>query len=453
EPIFNDYIRRLYYVLYDRPEFDPLIALSFLVIGLITISIVDRFFKRRIPDIADNKLYPVLMVYFIYMVIRVAVLNDTSIKNGILIPPGGLMWNTFVLMFFAGAVVLEKKETLIKISFISVILGFLAAAWGIKQFHIGYMQGEQMWLDYLKAEGKFTTLFIAGVPRPFSTLKSPACFADFMLISIFSTLFLFTIKRVKIIWLLGILPMCYSILITSVRSNWFGFGAGLAFWFVFLRFKSPRGRLFAFIFICLVAVITNFTVDYFMERNQKLKQFSIVRLQQNTGNQEQKDLADIMIRSRATALHDPLGEYSMQHRLKLWGLVLRESVTRFQGILGFGMGTFDAHSYYFSILRCIGYPGLLLFLWLLYRTLKVGLQRFDSSEEFDDINIFRYLLTIIVLICVINLTGVHLSYHPADIYFWFFLGALVNCQWNREFLEQGSGGGSLGNDLLADQQS
>jgi len=51
---------------------------------------------------------------------------------------------------------------------------------------------------------------------------------------------------------------------------------------------------------------------------------------------------------------------------------------------------------------------------------------YETSFEAEEKLILRFMLTVVFVICVINLTGIHTSFHPADIYFWFFLGAMVN---------------------------
>jgi O-antigen ligase len=95
-----------------------------------------------------------------------------------------------------------------------------------------------------------------------------------------------------------------------------------------------------------------------------------------------------------------------------------------QGPLGWGLGKFDAHSYYFTVLFETGYPGLMLLLLILVLIFKVGYSLYLEEENRDKRVVARAIVTLLVTICVLNSTGPHTSSHPADIYFWGSAGLL-----------------------------
>lgn len=108
----------------------------------------------------------------------------------------------------------------------------------------------------------------------------------------------------------------------------------------------------------------------------------------------------------------------------MWGFVIERSLQLPQGPFGWGLGSFNAHSYYFTVLYETGYIGIILLLYILYRFFRTGYKVYIEEEQRDKRQVIRACITIIFSISILNLTGPHTGSHPADIYFWGCAGIL-----------------------------
>ena len=72
-----------------------------------------------------------------------------------------------------------------------------------------------------------------------------------------------------------------------------------------------------------------------------------------------------MISNRTSALTNPLEEYSLQKRIDTWDMIIVDTWYKYP--LGSGLGSVGyAHSLYFQLLGEAGYPGLGLYLIILF---------------------------------------------------------------------------------------
>jgi O-antigen ligase len=115
----------------------------------------------------------------------------------------------------------------------------------------------------------------------------------------------------------------------------------------------------------------------------------------------------------------------MKARLEMWLFVLERSVQLPRGPFGWGMGAFNAHNYYLTVLFETGFIGMLLLLYILMRIFRVGYRLYREEENVDKRVVIRAIIALLVSICVLNTTGPHTSSHPADIYFWGGAGLLL----------------------------
>jgi hypothetical protein len=137
----------------------------------------------------------------------------------------------------------------------------------------------------------------------------------------------------------------------------------------------------------------------------------------------------LLIKDRVNAVKNPLEEHSMQSRLVIWGWILQDIWKIPDGILGRGLGTVDAHSYYLSILADTGIPGFVLFLIILIPVFRAGIRLHDRCEDPDRKLLIRLLLTILFLFSAGNLTGTHINNSPGNIYFWFACAILMRMRY------------------------
>ena len=407
-PFFIPLFRRMYYLVEDRPELDYLMLISDGVMGgfICALALLWLLNKERARDP-----FPILIVvYTVLLFIKVFLGNEYPPVIGLY---GFKFHGLYVMFFFSGAYVLTSTAQVRSlVGFVSCILLF-TAVYGIKQILFGFTGFEQKWLDSIT----FTTLYIEGVVRPFSTYLSPATLSDGMTILIITGLYWVVSKgrHMALFGLLLVASAIWPILIATVRTNWLASLAGIFFYLVFLRIRRGwvKGLLMAFLLLGVVGSA--------MKGGGGASQAQSAAIQGQLTSRD-RSLSDIMIKNRTQALANPLQEYSLQKRLQTWGLiwmmVLRKPFGNGQGSAGY------AHSFYFQVLGEIGFPGIILFLCLLYMAFSRGFKVIKESRDEMAVELTRYLLTVVFVISLLNLTGTHLHTPPGDLFFWFALGSI-----------------------------
>jgi hypothetical protein len=417
-PPFIPMFRRFYYLFSQRPEQDLLHVISDIVVVILFAVCFDWIRKRIKVKTDDSRLMVWVWVFFFYQLLRVFVGNAGSMANGVHhFKFVGLYMGCF---FFAINFITSGRQV-VRLFRITSILGLFIALYGIKQAFIGFTEFEDIWLEIMRV--KFVSLFIEGKARPFSTLLSPACFADYMMVSMMTSACLFSLKGTRYKWFyLACVPvMILGLLITSVRSNWMGMACGVFLWFIIGHRASLKAKILMLAGLVVFFMTLNTGMELFFGR-----QMSVAGLLQPAAPEEgEKNVTDLFVTDRVTALTNPFEEYSMVARFNIWNMVIRNVLRLPRGPMGYGLGYFDAHSYYFSTLFDTGFPGLFLLLYVLYRIVKLGYKTFREEEEHDKRVIARGILTFILAMSVVNATGNHLASHPGDIYFWFLSGLLL----------------------------
>lgn len=416
-PFFIPMFRRMYYLIEDRPDLDYLMLISDGVMGgficaLILLWLIN---KERVRDP-----FPILIVaYTVLLFLKVFLGNEYPPVMGMY---GFKFHGLYVMFFFSGAYILTTTaQTRTLVGFISWIL-LITALYAIKQILFGFTGFEQKWLDSIT----FTTLYIEGIIRPFSTYLSPATLSDGMTILIITGLYWIMAKG-RHMALFGILLVCsaiWPILIATVRTNWLATVAGMFFYLVFLRIRQ------VWIKGLLLTLLLAGVVGSAMTGGGGASQAQSAAIQGQLSGTD-RSLSDIMIKNRTQALANPLQEYSLQKRIQTWGyiwlMVLRKPFGNGQGSTGY------AHSFYFQVLGEIGFPGIILFLCLLYLAFARGFRVIARSKDESAAELTRYLLTVVFVISVLNLTGTHLHTPPGDLFFWFALGTIH--RFHRDMVE------------------
>ncbi|OGS36462.1 MAG: hypothetical protein A2293_00060 [Elusimicrobia bacterium RIFOXYB2_FULL_49_7] len=421
-PPLLPFVRRFYYTFYDRPDQDLFHIIPDMVVLLLTFVFLDRLRKHADLAVEDKPLLKALWIFIGYQFLRSLVGNYLPALEGLSQFKFAVL---YMMCFFFAFTFIDNKEQVRSLFRLTVVLGVLVGLYGIKQTFFGFTDFELIWLKYMK--DKFVTLFISGVPRPFSTLSSPACFADFMMIAILAAfcMILLSSGTVRLFYVLTVPVMFYALLLTSVRTNWMGLIVGVIFWFIIAHRASLKRKVVLMTFLVAVSFAMNTLLDLsFSPGDIKLMSFEQTEKTLLTPGGQQ-NITDIFVKERLSAIADPLEEHSMVSRFAMWKMVLQHSVWLPMGPFGWGLGTFNAHNYYLTILYEIGYPGLFLLLFILYRIFRQGFRVYKEEEERDKRVLVRGMLAILFMIAFINTTGTHISSHPADIYFWFFAGLLM----------------------------
>lgn len=409
-PLFIPLFRRMYYLVSERPALDYLMLISDGVMGGLILALILLWLlnKERVRDL----LSVLIVAYFLLLFAKVFLGSQSTIVEGMY----GFKFNgLYVFFFFAGSYILtDFAETRRLMGWASWLL-LATAMYGLNQILFGFTGFEQKWLDSIT----FTTLRIEGVVRPFSTYVSPAAMSDGMCILLVAGFYWIAAKGRHTLpfGLLLAVAAIPPLLIATVRTNWLAMIAGIFFYCVFLRLQNKWTKL------GLVAVMILGLGGYLIKGGSPSggRAAQSAAMASHIGKKD-RNLTDVMIKDRTSALANPLQEYSVQKRIDTWNGIL---ITSKYFPLGKGQSTTGyAHSYYFLVLGEIGYPGLLVFLAILVLGFHRGLKVINHEKDPNVAEFVRFLVTILFMISVLNLTGTHLHTPPGDIFFWFALGCI-----------------------------
>lgn len=417
-PFFIPLFRRMYYLIEDRPAVDYLMLISDGVMGGFICALVLLWLinKERVRDP-----YPLLVIAYAALIfIKVFVGNDLDATSALY---GFKFHGLYVMFFFAGSYMLTSAgQTRRLLGFASWIL-LATAGYAVKQILFGFSGFEQKWMDSIT----FTTLYIEGVVRPFSTYLSPATLADGMVIMILTGAYWFIAKgrHMALFGTVLIAAAIWPLLIATVRTNWLAAVAGLFFYAVWLRIRKgwAKGALMALVLAAMMggALRTGGGSGQF--------QSAAIQSQLSSGS---RSVSEIMIRNRTRALANPLQEYSVQKRMQTWAFIWKQTLHR---PLGSGTGTTGyAHSFYLQTLGETGFPGIVLFLIMLWLTFQRGFRVVARARDPAVAELARYLLSLVFVLSILNLTGTHLHTPPGDLFFWFALGCLH--RFHRDLAEE-----------------
>ena len=411
---FVSYVRRLYYLSHQRPSIDPLIAIGDIVIALTLIGLYFVFREQRAEQRNAKIMSRVVLGYFLYCIIRTFFINILPVREAV------MQFHFFgpsVLFFFIGVLYANRMDLLNRLWFITLGIGAIAAIYGMKQIIIGYSEAEQIWFSSIS----FTTLFIKGIARPFSIFQSPACFADYMLLSIIGLLIIISGKKSKLnLGFLLLLPLYfYGALITSVRSNWIGILLALVLWMILLQIRGTRNRIILILFLGILFIFSQL-LDFASQYD-----VGITALFSTLGKGLNQERLTLLVTERTSAIANPFEEYSFLSRLALWKYLIILSADPINALLGRGIGTINADSLYISYLAQFGYPGVIFIIWFIIVMIKNGFTLLDRSSSPEVIALAKGITLMNIVFAVINLTGTHIHSFPGDVFFWFWNGVII----------------------------
>jgi O-antigen ligase len=417
-PFFIPLFRRMYYLIEERPAIDYLMLISDGVMGgfICALTLLWLLNKEKVRDP-----FPVLVIAYTCLIfVKIFVGNDLDATSAFY---GFKFHGLYVMFFFAGSYIITTAgQTRRLLGFTSWIL-LLTAGYAVKQILFGFSGFERKWMDSIT----FTTLYIEGVVRPFSTYLSPATLADGMVIMILTGAYWFIAKgrHTALFGLVLVAAAVWPLLIATVRTNWLAAIAGLFFYVVWLRIRKGWAK------VALMAVVLSAMVGGALRSGGGSAQFQSAAIQGQLSSGS-RSVSEIMIKNRTRALANPLQEYSVQKRMQTWGFIWQQTLHR---PLGVGTGTTGyAHSFYLQTLGETGFPGLALFLAMLWLTFLRGFRVAARSRDPATAELARYLLTLVFVLSILNLTGTHLHTPPGDLFFWFALGTLH--RFHRNLVEE-----------------
>jgi hypothetical protein len=409
---FIPLVRKLYYLMFERPDKDPLLMLGDLIIVVILIGLFFDFREKKERSVIVTRHIAAVLIYFIYLGIRVVVANELSLPAAI---ARYKFYGPAVLLFFIGVMFAGRLKHLKGIWVTTVVAGTLAALYGLKQLYFGFSRAEELWY----ASVNFSSLFINNVARPFSFFQSPAAFADYMQIALIGILVLGGMAKGRLALLMPVpwILYMYGMLITSVRSSWIGFFVFVFFWFLFLRIRSMGRRLAVSIAVMILFVLIN----SFAEQGAMMGSAIGFAASKMPATEN----LDNLVTERVTAVEDPFAEHSFQSRLAFWGFIITSSANPIQAILGRGTGAMSADSLYFTYLAEFGYPGVLFIVTLILSFIINGLKVVDKSTNRDVVLIAKGIVVFNITFAILGISGTHIHAFPGDAYFWFWNGVMI----------------------------
>ncbi|MCX7725539.1 MAG: hypothetical protein N2053_01690 [Chitinispirillaceae bacterium] len=415
---FIPFLRRLYYLQYSRPKVDPLIAFQDILILFIMIGLLP-FFKKKVIFENNNlsgKLSIVILLYILYCILRTFVLTILPLNQAILqlhfyVPA--------VFSFYIGIIYGNKINFLKKLWTITIFIGILAALYGFKQLLFGYSKAEQLWFSSIS----FNTLFIKGIARPFSFFQSPACMADYMIISTIGVFIISNLNKssnIRLILLILLPIFAYATLITSVRSNWIGLLLVYPLWFLFFKIREPKKRILIIAFSSLFFIFFQY-LDFSIQYDVGIKKFTSL-----LKSMIDQNYISLLITERTGAITNPFEERSFLSRIFLWKHMITLSFEPVTGLMGRGTGSINVDSLYFNYLAQFGYPGFIFIIILTMLLIQKGLNLINRNYvEDENIHLIKGITIMNIILAIINITGTHIHTFPGDIYFWFWNGVLV----------------------------
>lgn len=338
-------------------------------------------------------------------------------------------------VFFACAVTDLNDRWLRGLFVVVAVNTFVAAAYGVSQAFLGWLPFEQAWARSIGAHG-----FVPGLDlqrRPPSVTFYSATAAIYL-----STLFWLLVGlgtretrlsryRLPFYALLGL--TVFAIVLTLTRGIWLAFGLSLALGggIGFLRWWRAVGSKLDInwypigIFLLVIVVILGASTAYFVDTQPSLLRES--------GGVAARFASILDWRTYAYA------GTAVGSRLTTWKRFL-SSIGAWEFLSGYGLGNFGAagarfaaqrsfsqttvDNFYITTLLTGGLLSLLALWWLLWRSLRTGLQIALDATDRKRWVMGMAMACVIALFGFAFLTGDYLDAYPANLFFWLCLGLL-----------------------------
>jgi len=287
---------------------------------------------------------------------------------------------------------------------LQVLFGSMAlgAAMGLTQLP-KYIKSNPSWYDiYGLGTGRFFGIFGAGTSAVIYTNTLGIVLAIALLIGLTLLLNSRGLRR-RFYYLLGMAPLSLILVFTFSRRGYITFLGGL------LLMVLARGRKYFSLGVQIVLLVA-FLVTVIGASS--LGGFVIQRFSQN-----------------------PLRDPSFRARVSDAQLILERSGNN--PWFGYGIGStgpvgvrfnvpdaVPAHNYYLMLLYEMGVPGLLFFIWLLSRIIRLSRQIYQRVPTVEFKSVVATIWAIMIMLVLNGLLGTTFEAYPIDLYFWVLVGLL-----------------------------
>ncbi len=313
------------------------------------------------------------------------------------------------LGYFAAILLVKTKEDIKAVMTVILIASTIVALYAIKQYFWPSWWDLRI-IDMTTASA--ATFTSSGRMRAFSTLPSAAHLSMLLVLSVLISLF-FIIQGIKRrICIFFLFPLLFSFSLTIVRAGWVALGVGLATSVFFAIRQRRRKTAFMVVLASVIAVML------------------IFRLLPSL-----REMSEIY--TALTSLRHVTQEYHWQGRVISWRRYLLPSVIL--NPLGYGTGaaadnlhhaftgyrTFTSHSTYLKIALELGVLGLLLFIAISWKIIRIGLSTFSKIQDDFLRGTTVTILSFFAAFLVGGIVGPFTDTYPTNLYLWFLLGLLT----------------------------
>ena len=406
-------IRRGQYLFIDYSAEDPIHVLTPIVtiFALLALLRSHRLAILRASPMA----VPVSLLALIYFV---EVFNP--LQGGIVVGLSGAMFSLIpVLWFYFGQYI--QHAFLRKVLQLMIVIGLITSLYGIYQLVFGYPAFEQYWISNTEF---YTSIALGHVERALSTFCSAeewGRYVEFGAIAAFG--FAIGQKRLaaRLGWLTAGTALCVFVAFTGQRAALFG----LAFGIIALLMLSARSvtqglarTMLLFLPFVLLGALVKPPEQEEMWSNDETEKVSTVLEHTQRG------------------MLKPAEEASFQERMTNWAYLITDVIPYRPLGTGIGSGSLaelrfssDAEelppidsSILFQGITC-GFAGMLLFIWILFRSTWVSLRdAWHKEQDPQRLQTKRIIAALMCALVVNSVFGLTFTLYSIAPLVWLFMG-------------------------------
>jgi hypothetical protein len=354
------------------------------------------------------------------------------LQGGVVVGLSGAMFTLAPLVwFYFGQFVTDDFIT--KTLRLMIVVGLVTSLWGVYQLVFGYPAFEQYWIANTDFYNSINVGHVERALATFSSAEEWGRYAELGAIAAFGFVSAHSRLRGRLLWALAGLTLIGFVLLSGQRSAVFGLALGLV---VLLTLRARNlSNAIARLSLVLIPLVL---VMVFVKAPEMDEIWS---------NDETDTVSTVLSHTQRGVLK-PVGEDSLQERLKNWTWLMTDVIPKRPLGTGIGAGTLSEWRFNqdaeelppidSSILLnaiTVGIPGVLLFIWILSRTTWLSIRNARQSKGLIETTIAA-MICALVLNAMFGMTYTLYSVAPLAWMFTGWVGAKTHArsQSDREVL-------------------
>jgi O-Antigen ligase len=406
-------IRRAQYIFLEYDSQDPIHVITPVVtiFALISVLRIHRLTILRATPMAGS-------VSLLVLVYILEIFNP--LQGGLIVGlSGGMFILVPVVWFYFGQYATERFIT--NALRLMIVLGLLTSLWGVYQLRFGYPAFEQYWITNTEF---YSSIAVGRAERALATFCSAeewARYTELGAIAAFGFAAGYQRLMARVGWVLAGLALVGFLLLSGQRAAVFGLGLGLLVLFMLGAgsFKAAVARA--------LLVLTPFAVVLALAKPPEAEDMF--------SNDETQAISTVLSHTKRGVLK-PAGEDSFQERLTNWSYMMIDVVPYRPLGMGIGGGTLSEFrfsgtgenlppidsSILLNAITC-GYPGLLLFVWILMFGTWLSIRIARRAAPDDPSAMTKRIIAAAVCALVLNtMFGMTFMLYSVAPLAWLFLG-------------------------------